>query len=560
MRAALLHRGWRPLLAFVTGVALSLAFPGPFQQYGMAWYALVPLFALLRFSTPREGFRFGFVFGLGFWLCSIFWLMELRNNGGPVALVAFGLVGLSIWCALFSGLFGFATAALWRGGDAAKGGWKRTTFEMWRPFAMALFWCGGEYLRSTLLTGFAWNALGVSMVSLPFLDVGGPGLGEGGARLVQRTMLPIVQLAALGGVYAVSFPIALMNGAIAGVAVRMVRSVRRSPLMTRRHLDLTAALLVLLVTMVWGSWRVQRLRAEDAAAAHVVVAGVNPGLPCIFESNDDEIDAAYAALGRDTRTVAMFRPDLIVWPETVLYESMPSPRLERELLAMTAKLGAPILAGGTEMGANAAGKPLVYNSSFLFGTNGVVEAVYRKQHLVPFGEYIPFDKTLTVLQRLAPTGVSCTPSDGPVVMPVAGGRANVSPLICFEDTVAGLSRAAVRAGATILVAQSNDAWFRGSSEPAQHHAQAVFRAVENRVPMVRISNQGVSSAVTTYGASAEDAEGGFFAQPVALPSQPGATLYAKAGDWIFGIPCAALLCGRVVWELRRRDRRFGVTR
>lgn len=560
MRADLRRRGLRPLLAFATGAALSLAFPGPLQQYGLAWYALVPLFALLRFATPREGFRLGFVFGLGFWLCSLAWLMELRNNGGPVALVAVGLVGLSAWCALFSGLFGFATAALWRGGDSAAGGWRRTGFETWRPFAMALFWCGGEFLRSTLFTGFAWNALGVSMVALPFLDVTSAGLGEGGARLVQRTMLPVVQLAALGGVYAVSFPIALMNGALAGVAVRMFRGVRRNPLATRRHLDLTAALLVLLATMVWGSWRVQRLRAEDAAAEHVVIAGVNPGLPCIFESNDRDWDDAYAGLWRDTRTVAMFKPDLVVWPETVLYDSMPSPEMEYAMLAFAAELRAPILAGGTETSTNAAGALVVFNSSFLFGTNRVVEATYRKQHLVPFGEFIPLDKTLTFLQRLAPAGVSCTPGRGPVVMPIAGGRADVSPLICFEDTVAGLSRAAVRAGADILVAQSNDAWFRGSAEPAQHHAQAVFRAIENRVPMVRASNQGASAVVTAYGASAENAEGGYFAQPVPLPAHPGATLYAKAGDWLFGIPCAALLCGVAGWRLRRRVQRTDVTR
>lgn len=204
MRADLRRRGLRPLLAFATGAALSLAFPGPLQQYGLAWYALVPLFALLRFATPREGFRLGFIFGLGFWLCSLSWLMELRNNGGPVALVAVGLVGLSAWCALFSGLFGFATAALWRGGDSAAGGWRRTGFETWRPFAVALFWCGGEYLRSTLFTGFAWNALGVSMVALPFLDVTSAGLGEGGARLVQRTMLPVVQLAGYWQYYGVT--------------------------------------------------------------------------------------------------------------------------------------------------------------------------------------------------------------------------------------------------------------------------------------------------------------------------------------------------------------------
>lgn len=517
------------LLCIVTGALLSLAFPRV-NQADIVWFCLVPLLVMLRFAKPRDGFRLGFAFGLAFWLASLSWLMELRNNDGPVLLVAFGLFGLSTWCAMFSGLFGMASSFLWQGGDSASGGWRRSGFETWRPVAIALLWCGAEYLRSTLLTGFAWNALGVS----------------------QTGVLPVVQVASLGGVYAVSFVIVFVNAGIAGTSVRMWRRIRGRPETTRRHFDLMLSLVVLLAAMVWGSHRMKAMRAEEASARTVSIAAVNPSLPCIFESNDEEWRAAYKTLSEYTQTLGMFHPDLIVWPETVLYDTMPNAQLESDVLGFAKLLGSPILAGGTEFSMNTAGVSRVYNSSFLFGTNGVIEGIYRKQHLVPFGEYIPADKTITFLQRFAPAGISCTPGEGPVVMSIAGGEARVSPLICFEDTVAGRSRAAVKAGAMILITQSNDAWFYGSSEAEQHHAQAIFRAVENGVPMVRSSNRGVTAVVTSYGASSENAEGGFFSHQVPIVKNPGGTLYSKYGDWIFGIPSALLLGGVLGMMIRKR--------
>ena len=489
------------LLCAITGAALSLAFPNT-NQSDAAWFCLVPLLVMVRFAKPREGFRFGFVFGLAFWLLSLSWLLELRHNGGPPLLVIFGLIGLSTWCAMFMGLFGMAASYLWQGGDSATTGWRRTVFETGVPVAVSLLWCGTEYLRSTMLTGFAWNALGVSQTSL----------------------LPVVQVASLGGVYAVSFVIVLVNSGIAGAGVRTARNIRGRSDSTRRHFDLMLSLFVLLTVMVWGAHRIKVMRLEEARADTVSIGAVNPSLPCIFEFDGDESPKAYKRLSEYTHTLGMFKPDLIVWPETVLYANMPDAPMEADVLGFSKSLGTPILAGGTELWTDGAGVEHVYNSSFLFGTNAVIEGVYRKQHLVPFGEYIPADKTLKFLQRFAPAGVSCSPGRGPVIMEIAGG-ARVSPLICFEDTVANLSRAAVKAGATILITQSNDAWFFGSAEPKQHHAQAVFRAVENGVPMVRSSNRGVTAVLSAYGASSEDAVGGFFSHPVPLVKESAHSIF-----------------------------------
>ena len=401
-------------------------------------------------------------------------------------------------------------------------------FELVRAPSVALLWCGAEYLRSTVLTGFAWNALGVSQVGV----------------------LPVAQAASLGGVYAVSFVVVLMNAGVAGAGVRIWRSVRGVPNVTRRHFDLMLALLVLMVLIVWGAKRVKRLRVEEARAQTVIVGAVDPSLPCIFEANDAEWRDGYRLLSESTQKLAMTHPDLIVWPETVLYTMMPDERLEDEVLDLAEELNVPILAGGTEEVLDASGVFHIFNSSFLFGMTGAVESVYRKQHLVPFGEFIPLDKKIPFLQRFAPAGISCSSGKGSVVMAIAGGRARVSPLICFEDTVSELSRMAVKAGAQILIAQSNDAWFYGSPESEQHHAQAIFRAIENGVPMVRSSNRGVTAVVSAFGESTENAN--YFSQHVPLVAQPGNTRYAKAGDWVLGIPSAFFLCGMLGVFVRKQ--------
>ena len=116
----------------------------------------------------------------------------------------------------------------------------------------------------------------------------------------------------------------------------------------------------------------------------------------------------------------------------------------------------------------------------------------------------------------------------------------VSPLICFEDTVPATARASAR-GADVLLSISNDAWFEGTCESAQHHVEAAFRAIENGIPLVRVSNHGATGVVLPSGEATPDATGGFLVHAVPLlPRGRAPTPYARFGDWLFGFPCAAL--------------------
>ena len=255
------------------------------------------------------------------------------------------------------------------------------------PLAAGVLWAGAETLRGRIGGGFAWYGLGAS----------------------QRDFAALAQLAAAGGVPLVSAVVALLADALAGVCLRAWDAIRHTPGATRRHLDLTVALAALLIAFSWGSHRVRDLRAAETAAPEALfVAAVNPRLPCIFSDDDAAYQEAVERLVNASVAASKMRPDLVVWPETSLWEALPSPRMEAAMADFAATLGAPIVAGSTLLGPDGDEGPgaLVRNAAWLFSTNGV-SAPYAKRHLVPFGEYVPLDETFPALRRLAPAGVSC---------------------------------------------------------------------------------------------------------------------------------------------------------
>jgi len=314
--------------------------------------------------------------------------------------------------------------------------------------------------------------------------------------------------------------------------------------------DVFVALSVLAAVLFWG--RAEMVRWGQVMAESPVVltvAGVQVDEPSIFRKTEDTSQAAFGRFAERTAMVALGKPDIVIWPETVTevwnWEGM------KAVLEQVSRMECPLLIGALDMGRESTWwkRPELANASLLIGTNQTIEARYWKQHLVPFGEYIPGDRWFSILEKLSPVGFSCEFGKSNVLMKVTtatGERVAISPLICFEDTVARLSRRAVRDGAQVLVNQSNDAWFSHSSEGRQHHDQAVFRAVENRTPLVRVSNTGVSGIIDPLGRFGDNSA--FFVAPVTVrtPDWP-LSLYTRYGDWIFAIPCAMALALLMAW-------------
>ena len=522
--------------AVLSGLLLFAVFP-PQARADSAWLALVPLFLVIRHSTPRGAFGWAWLGGAVFWVTTLSWFPAIIKNEGPWPLVLLGQAGLSAWCAAFFGVFAYASARVWR--------WAGETSSWRRVAAVAvadpLIWAGTEYARGALLSGFAWNFLGVSQVG----------------------NIPMIQVASVVGVYGVSALVVLLNGAAASLiervavpfAARFRNAARVAPSPGMRLLRSAEGLLPLALVVgcwAWGLKRVDGWKHAEVQAPVWRIALVQPNSPCIFEINEDSVHSQLELLVNQTRLAGAAKPDLVLWPETAVLGSVPGePRTMQVIRDGAAAAGSPLLTGALEVERTPVTRAspeglFFYNAAWLFSATGEAMGRYRKQHLVPFGEYIPLDKAIPILQRLAPTGVSCTAGRDPGVLHLAkatGEVLSMGPLICFEDTVPGLSRNAVRAGANLLVLMTNDAWFNGSIEPVQHLNQSVFRAVENGVPMVRAANSGVSCVVDAVGRVTRLESGGavadfsgFMVRQVPVLAQPLASPYTRCGDWLLAIP------------------------
>jgi apolipoprotein N-acyltransferase len=202
-----------------------------------------------------------------------------------------------------------------------------------------------------------------------------------------------------------------------------------------------------------------------------------------------------------------------------------------------------------------------FNSAFLFQAGGAAPQTYAKRQLVLFGEYIPLERWLPFLRVLTPVGESFTPGRQAVVFRL--GRWALAVLVCFEDTVARLARESVRAGARVLINQTNDAWFDPSWASRQHMAHCVFRCVENRVPAVRATNTGITCFIDREGriiSRLRRAEGllpesDYLTDVLVLPpADMPLTFYTRHGD-LLALGCTAFtltLFAGAVWRRRKR--------
>jgi apolipoprotein N-acyltransferase len=259
------------------------------------------------------------------------------------------------------------------------------------------------------------------------------------------------------------------------------------------------------------------------------------------------------AYRRLVEVAAPAKPDLVVWGESGMSEfgglvGEKAFAAARHFSSLAG--GAALLAGG-DYAERTNGMVRVYNGAGLYvpSGDGMSLQVYAKQHLVPFGEYIPFDKWIPALQKLSPIGVSLHPGEAKVLeVPVAVaqqrappvGRVKVAPLICFEDTVPSLARRGAELGAQAIVLITNDSWFSHSWEAEQHAWQAVLRAVETGLPVIRVGNSGVTGVIEESGRARWLMDGtgrplvdapGCQLETVQVRPAPRLTPYVRFGDW-----------------------------
>ena len=514
--------GW-----FLPGFILYAAYP-PMCETADVLFAIAPLMWLSRQGNARESAKRWFQAGAFYWLSALSWMPAIIKNGGPWPLVILGWGALSAYCAGYFALYGWLSAKFWLWAKS----WHRRLLGI--LIAEPVLWCGLELVRSRAFGGFAWNHLGVVPANSGF---GAP--------------------AVLGGVYLLSAAVVLINGTFAGVAERMVANIRARRRMTydasalSRWRSLETLLAVVAVAAVYKCASLVKPAVGEGGGDVVKVALVQRDFPCVFMGREEE--NPFGVYGRLLDGVAALKPDIVVLAESALCEFGPIDQQGAVRFAsfVKEKTGADLLAGGTRYEAG-----LTYNSAALYSGGDL--KVYDKVHLVPFGEFIPGDKLIPALQKLAPVG-SCTPGELKT-LEWNGRRLGVA--ICYEDTDSAQVRELSRsAGALVFI--TNDSWFSNSNEALAHAWQATARAIETGLQVVRVGNNGVTGTISPTGRTTwllgEDGRPlvdgrGAMLDRVAFRSERGKgggfrgylTPYALIGDWPLGATFALLILAMIL--------------
>ena len=417
--------------------------------FGREPLALAPLFGLvpLVLLTRLPGsFASGFLFGMAFWLTSLYWI--------PATLVTYGGVGpvlswvlpslLAAYLALYPAMFCAVASRFWCLGPVAV------------LIVLPAVWVITEWVREWAFGGFPWNP-----VYHAWLDVPGA--------------LPVSSW--IGG-YGVAFLVILLATSLA-LAIR------------REWLVGGVGALAVVVILILGA-RYAPVSASPEAARGVPVRVLQPNTQNLVEWDRELVERNYSRLLEMSVRACDELGALLIWPESAAwpFSFERDERLRQDLLALVRR-GCPVFFNSPRTaGAD------TYNSAFLVSAEAAV-AFYDKRHLVPYGEYVPFSGWLPSIDSLARAAGSFSRGDS--AAPLAFGREELGVAICYEVIFPREVAVTVREGATLLVSVTNDAWYGDTTAPWQHLAGARFRAAESRRWLVRGAITGVSAIISPNG-------------------------------------------------------------
>lgn len=483
-------------LPLLSAVLLTLSYPA-FNMSFIAWFALVPMLVAIRGERLPQAFFTGYITGLLFFAATLYWV-------GYVAII--GVIILTFYLALFFGLFALGAEVL--------------SMQFPKPrlkFALLVscLWVAVEYLRGHIFTGFAWAMLGHT----------------------QWETLPMIQIADTVGAYGVSFLVMFTNVLISSKIKKKIKGHKPEA----RYLALLV--IILIAVMIYGYYK-QDLRPSKREPVKIsVIQGNIPQSQKWDERYAAEILDRYSSL---TREAAKEKPDLIVWPETSVPGFLETEKPLRDRITALAKELNTYILVGTQTEKVPEGVRY-YNSAALISNTGEIVQRYDKMHLVPFGEYVPFGNSyLSFIKKRYDMGEDYSPGKDYTIFEIPtqnSGRVKFGVLICFEDVFPEISRSFARRGAEFLVVITNDAWYMKSGAPYQHTQSSVFRAVENRLNVVRAANTGQSCFIDPSGRITQSVAGTGgdrifvtnFATANIIPGR-GQTPYMKHGD-IFAWVC-----------------------
>ena len=521
-------RLWRRVVsAVLSGILLIFCFPR-FDLTALAWVALIPLLAAIEGASLRRAFWLGGLCGMIGYAGILSWLTSTmtRFGGLPIPVALLVMLMLAAYVSLYLGAF---CALLCRIG-------RKDTGLRW--VAAPFLWVALELGRSYLLTGFPWASLGYS----------------------QYRWLSVLQISDITGFYGVSFLVVLVNATLWTILRRYLPGGSKSDTRLSRWALMGTAVLMAAV-LLYGRARLETFSsfAEDNPERAVRVALLQGNIPQDQKWNESFRRKTLDVYRELTYRTAQKKPDLIVWPETAAPFFFFRDRAYRQmLLDLSADVKAPLLVGVL----SAVVRDREYrlqNSAFQVTPEKKVDGRYDKMHLVPYGEFVPLRRFFPFIRKMV-SGIGDFEA-GDRLTVFRHAKVPFSVLICYEVIFAEEVRRFVRNGARMLVNITNDAWFGRSAAPFQHMAIAAVRAVENRVPLIRAANTGITGVVDATG-RIRDATALFVRTGVVTTVQPGTpglnglSFYARHGD-IFAFLCAAVTLLGLGWSWRADGRTGG---
>ena len=428
------------LLSLCSSLLLVLAFSNINLEF-LVWIGLAPLFISLEKTAFHQKFLLFFLFCFFFFLGTVYWLVHVS---------LLGLLALCVYLSLEFSLFGLLFTPC------------RKVFSL---ISIPLIWIGCERLRGELFTGFGWAWLGYT----------------------QYKNLLLIQISDKISVLGISFIIVMVN-----VAITQIFFCKLKP----REKLLSLALPSLLISACLGyGLAVKNTNYPGPDISLSLIQGNIPQEEKWSPSHIDKIMQKYNTL---TLAAAKESPDLIIWPETsVPGYLMDEPALYREIVLLAQKADTNFLVGSPREDYK---QRKYYNSAFLFSGKGFLQLFHDKIHLVPFGEYVPYQEIFRFLDN--PRIGDFSGGDKFTVFHVETKSKEVvsfAVLICFEDVFADIVKKYRAQGADLMILMSNEAWFKNSTEPAQHLGISVFRAIENRCWFARCANTGISCFISPRG-------------------------------------------------------------
>lgn len=443
--------------AAASALLLIFSFPN-FEFYFLAWVCLVPLMWVVALRpSPGRAFILGWAAGSAFFYGSCYWLTySMIHYGGVPTLAAYLLlIPGALVTGSFPGFFALLLAlAIKRWGHAA-------------VFLAPLFWTALEWVRLEI-TGQLWNAIGYS----------------------QAFHWTLLRPATWGGVYAVSFLILTINSALAFAVLKRTT-----------WATMAAALIVVVVAFVIiiSPFIATNGNRSVTTPPYLNVVALQPNVPMTAVKSAQETKHLLELhLSMSTNSLQRLPDDelprLVIWPESPMNFTYASDKAFQELVAQFTKENhTSLLFNSLEPAADDGS----YNSALLINEEGRLISQYDKIRLMPFGEYVPLPHWLPGASLITGIVGEFTPGDKYTLMPVGDHRAGV--FICIESAYPWIARRLSSEGADVLINISNDGYLGPTAVMRQHLANAIFRAVENGRPLLRVTNSGLSASIRADG-------------------------------------------------------------